>query len=724
MFKYLTNLLNTQALDFTVPPNNPPTLPEFPNKSAYRQWSIQPTTNHVFASAYTGIVETLRVSENNAPHKLAGLIVDYDTNYRGNIIEQVVSNTEPELRPQFATRTHSNGVRLWFVFEQPILFIDLAIGRKFLEIAMRKLNLRALLPGLDEKSILNYGQYYEIGHDWERLPDSGVIPLIQLEAWMGDAVKRSLENKTKGRLEIPFEKVKEELEKKYPGGWKGGWERFEVGARGTRFWEGGDANSCIVRPDGITCFTGNTGFMSWADLLGHEWVQKNTDAMVGAAIESLYFEAAANKYWRRDTNIGWQPLGKEDLKLHFRMHGIPEERPRGEPTSPMDRLLHQVQVTHAVGGTFPFHYKPEEIIVNNGQPFLNVSRVKLMQPDASRSGAWGDGFPSIAAYYEGFYDRENQPEQFAHGLAELMWFYQTAMAGDVQRGRVLIHAGPAGAGKTYQSNILSDILGGAEDASRYLFGQDSFNGSLVSAPLWIVDDPVAVADKKTTQVFSQMLKTIAACDKIPVRGMYREMLRLPWLGRVLVNMNDDPESVRLLPSTEMNLMDKVALFLVQKPFKGRFPSNATIRSELPAFCTFLMEGREFLEAIEPGLFDDPRWGVKRFHHPRLLAIAQSSQTSTSVEELLNLWRKIWFALNPEKDRWLGNPTELLDCITQVDTLRDIYRGVVSGPQALGRALAQLVLREEPPGWLKAFGDRREYVIFRAENGAQINADPF
>jgi hypothetical protein len=193
---------------------------------------------------------------------------------------------------------------------------------------------------------------------------------------------------------------------------------------------------------------------------------------------------------------------------------------------------------------------------------------------------------------------------------------------------------------------------------------------------------------------------------------------------VLVYINDDPESIRLLPSTGMNLMDKVALFLIQKPFKGRFPSNASIRAELPAFCTFLLEGKEFLEAIDPEIFDDPRWGVKRFHHPRLLSIAQSSQTSTSVEELLNLWRKIWFQMNPEVDRWKGNPTELLDAITHIDTLRDIYRGVVPGPQALGRALAQLVLRENPPGWLIAHGDNREYIIFAANDGAKVHADPF
>lgn len=724
MFKYVTNLLSTQVADFQVPPHNPPTLPSFPNKAAYRQWSVQTTTNHVFASAYTGTVETLRVSESNPPLKLAGLIVDYDTHFQGDTLAQLVANSEDALRPRYLTRTHSGGIRLWYVFEEPILFNELAVGKKFLEIAMRKLDLRSIFPGLDEKSFLNYGQYYEIGHDWEEVPDSGIVPLFHLEAWMGDAVRRSLEGKTKGKLQIPFEQIREALEQKYPGAWPGGWDKFEVGARGARFWDGGDAKSCIVRPDGITCFTGNVGFVPWGELLGREWVERNTDRMMGEAIESLYFEASANKYWRHKTNIGWQQLGKEDLRLHFRMHGIPEERPRGETTSPMDRLIHQVQMTHSVGGTFPFHYRSEEIITNNGQPFLNISRVKLMQPDASRSGRWGDGFPNVAAYYEGFYDREHQPEQFAHAMAEIMWFYQTAYEGDVQRGRVLIHAGPAGAGKTYQTNILSDILGGSEDASRYLFGQDGFNASLVATPLWVVDDPVAVADRRTTAIFSQMLKTIAACDKIPVRGMYREMLRLPWLGRVLVNMNDDPESIRLLPSTEMNLMDKVALFLVQKPFKGRFPSNNTIRAELPAFCTFLLEGREFLENIEPNIFDEPRWGVRKFHHPRLLSVAQSAQTSTSVEEMLNLWRKIWFNMNPESDRWMGNPTELMDAIICVDSIRDIQRGVAPGPQALGRALAQLVLRENPPGWLRSFGDRREYVIYRAEDGALTHADPF
>lgn len=712
MFKYLKNLSSSQVYDLEIPPKTPIVRPPFSTEAEYHQWRIQRETDHAFVSCFHGIVDTQRVTDNNQPFKMVGFIADFDTDFRADPIETIVANSESDLLPMYLTRTFSGGIRLWYIFEQPILFTEAKIGLKFLEVVIKKLKVRAFFPGFDEKAAKTYSQYYEIGNNWTAVPASYQIPLAYLESWMVDAVKLA-KVKSKGKVNLPFEKIRAALEDKYPGAWPGGWDKFEVGARGTRFWDGGNANSCIVREDGITCFTGDVGFKSWTDLLGREWVDRNTDQVIGEAIQNIWFDSSANKYWRNGTNIGWQSLQKEDLKLHLRLHNIPEERDGDSAVSTMDRVVHQIQVAHSVCGVFPFHFNPDEIVQVNNQPMLNVSKAKLAQPDASRTGSWGDGFPSISKFFEGFYDLKNNPEQFAHGLAELMYFYTTAYNGNAQRGRILIHAGPAGVGKTYNMNLYEWIFSGLEDAADYLLGRDAFNGSLVTAPVWAVDDAVVGNDNKVTAIFSQMIKRIAACDKIPVRGMYRESLRLPWLGRVLVNMNDDPESIRLLPSTEWSLMDKVDLYSVSRPFNGTFPSNEMIKSEIPAFCTFLLEGKAWLEEFVPDLFTDPRWGVKKYHHPKLLRVAQSAQVATSVEEMLNLWRKVWFEAR-EDEYWEGNPTELMDAIAHIETFRDIFRCIINNPQALGRALAQMVGREIKVGWLESLGESRKYRIYKKD----------
>lgn len=724
MFKYLTNLSTSQVNDLPELPLNPaPKLPSFPNKDEYRRWCLDKDTNHVFVSAAVGIVETQRVSETNQPFRMVGYIADYDTNWNGNALEQIVANVDVSIRPKFVTRTFSGGLRLWYIFEQPVIFHDAKVGLKFAEILIKKLKARAIFPGFDDQAARQYWQYYEIGHSWEEVPASGQIPTVSLEAWMFEAAKAA-KIKPKGVVNLSFDKIREALSVKYPGAWPGGWEKFEIGARGNRFWDGGNANSCIVREDGITAFTGDCGFKSWADLLGKEWIEKNTEQAIGEAIKSIWFEPGANKYWRSGTNIGWQPMQKEDMKLHMRTFGISDAKPEGEIMSPMDRVLHQIQTSHCVSGSFPFHFKPEEIITVNGSPYLNTSKSKLAQPDASRTGEWGDGFPNIATFYEGFYDRENNIEQFVHAIGELMYFYQTAYAGDPQRGRILIHAGPAGVGKTFNLNIFEMLFSGTEDAAKFLLGKDSFNGSLVNVPVWTVDDAVVGNDHKVTLVFSQMIKNMAACDRIPVRGMYKESVRLPWLGRILVLMNNDPESIRLLPSTEGSLMDKVNLFQVCKGFQGQFPADSVIRSEIPAFCTFLLEGRKWLESFVPDLFSDHRWGTKAYHHEQLLRAAQSSQISSNVEDLLGIWRAAYFGARDKDDYWEGNPTQLLDSISAVDSLRDIFRCVVSGPQALGRALAQIDSREIKVGWLAATGEDRVYRIYKDDQGARKQNNPF
>lgn len=727
MFRSLQNLSATQTTPFQLPPEQEWTMPEhLKTKEEYRSWSIQKTTQHCFVSAFTGVVETQRVSESNPPAALSGLIVDYDTAHQGDFVEQIVSNAD--ILPSFVTTTFSGGARVWYLFEKPFRLHDEKTTKFFLENIAKTLKLSGLFAGLDKGCFENPSMYYEVGRSWRPIPNSTPVPLHFLEAAMVKALDKALKNTTKGKLQVPFEKVKAALAEKFPGAWSGGWETFAVGSRGVRFWDGGDANSCIVREDGITCFTGDVGFVSWGDLLGAAWVARHTDEILGNATENIYFESNSAKYWRKNTNLGWQPMGREDARLYLRSMGLPDEKAKGEGVTAVEKALCTIQTTKAVAGMFPFHYDPQDLVEVAGQPFLNTSRIKLAPPSLDYSGAWGDGFPNIAAYMEGFYDLNDNPEQFACAMGEIMHAYQTAYAGAIERGRVVFHAGAAGVGKTYNINIRAFLFGGCEDASRYLLGHDTFNGTLVASPIWVADDPVSSDDSRSRATFSQLLKNVAACDSIPVRGMYRETIRLPWLGRIVANINDDPNSLQLLPNTEASLLDKVHLSYVRKPFEGAFPKNSIVKAEIGAFARFLMEGRDWLASLCPDVWTDSsaiRWGVKMYHHPRLIKMAQASQASTNVEELLNLWRKVYFEMYPDKPMWEGNPTELLDSISNNDSLLQVARGTASSVSALARALQTITTRETPPGWIKSLDTtNRMYRIYRSDDGAVLDADPF
>src|SRR5262249_20345360 len=89
--------------------------------------------------------------------------------------------------------------------------------------------------------------------------------------------------------QIPMAVIEEEMRKRFPGRWQG---EFKLDALGVRFWDSTADNptGCQVKPDGMLCFTGMVGFMSWAAIFGAKWVDAQSALNLGQIAGDTYFD--------------------------------------------------------------------------------------------------------------------------------------------------------------------------------------------------------------------------------------------------------------------------------------------------------------------------------------------------------------------------------------------------------------------------------------------------
>jgi hypothetical protein len=189
--------------------------------------------------------------------------------------------------------------------------------------------------------------------------------------------------------------------------------------------------------------------------------------------------------------------------------------------------------------------------------------------------------------------------------------------------QVLILAGAGGVGKSLMQHlIITPILGGrSADPSRYLFGLTEFNEGWMGAEHLLIEDPRPNARSYDKLLFAQMLKSLTVNEEHSLHPKGKAEFGVPAQFVVTLSINDDPDSIRMLPKLTPDFAAKVMLFRVagvaeccsmpvQTPAeKEEF--GALLRAEMPAFLDFLM-GLEVPAGLKSG-----RFGVKHYHHPEL-----------------------------------------------------------------------------------------------------------
>lgn len=685
-FHFIKNI-TAQTSEECVPWESTATRPAFASKDEFRAWCNHPETDHAFISAVEGRTPGIRVSEVNPPVRMSGLVLDYDAVPPQSPELMLLTNAPTDLRPAWVSRTFSGHCRVLYKFATPVPLFTPDIAKAFLQRVQRELKLKKLLPGFEAESLLELHKYYEIGTDWTAVGDgSSTISENLLLSWLAEASRKHQWEK-EGPV-VPIEVIREAASAKFGADkWPGGWDKFDLGVRGPRFWDESavDMTSVIVRESGCQYFSDGGGWMSWEAIFGTDFIRKWRDDRRGAAIAGIWFDG--KNYWRKLPSGRWVATQRSDIQLDLMVDKkLTAKSVKAGMTSEVDGAIYDIQTLKDVRAAMPFLFQPDGIINFNGQRYLNVSGVQVTQPVVDHCD-WGEGFPWLAQFLYTLFDPDDQLDYF---LAWLKHFYVGGLTHNPTRGLALFLAGPVGVGKTILNKaILGQLLGGKQDAGQYLLGGDRFNDKLFEVALWNVDDEVLASDPKQRAQFSQMVKKIVANDSFTVRAMYKSGEDMQWVGRIVVTMNDDPESLQMLPETENNILDKIMLLKSKKPEVSYFASDAEIANELPFLGAFLRDW-----VVPEHCKGTPRFGVSPYKHADLLAAAGSTSQTSTFEELLYIWRKDWFTNITDLD-WSGNPTALLQAMMLNESIKPILERNFPNPTAIGMHMNKLIRRGTP-----------------------------
>lgn len=660
------------------------TVPYELSKEEFRRWCGQPTTSHFFFSAYEGLNPHIRVSEDNPAEKLHGLVADFDAEVLPDDWASIMARAPADFPPSHGSLTQSGNLRLVWEFEAPIWVYEKNAHKALLERMMKELRMSKLAAGFEKEAFLDVSKMYEVGTQWRKLSDKK-IPTTTLQFWLWKAAEKA-QYKSGEDVAVPIEKVAAEVEKRFPGRWKGD---FVLGARGCRFWDpAADCDTAsVVHEMGLQNFTGDVKFSSWRAIFGGRFVEEYAENRIAQAVQDVYFDG--REYWSKygeGDRAYYERCSKDSMVLHLKVAcGLEPSRKFGQQGSEIEQALYYVERNNRVARAVPFVHRRPGPLMADDQRCLNIARCRPIKA-VEEPQEWGENFPFLADFFGGFFvteeDAKNPLDFF---FAWLRHAYMGAVEFKPRHGQAVFLAGPVGRGKTFVSTqIIGPLLGGSMDCTSILQGETSFNGPAYFVPLWRVDDAGPGKDPRDHAKFSTNVKKMAANRNFEFMAKFRDQSSVDWAGRVVVTLNDDAESLRMLPEAEMSILDKVMFYRIsEREFVFPLNSNDKVAEELPFFARWLMDWEPPEATIGTN-----RYGVADFHEPWMLDEARRLGRSCDFRELLDIFRASYFERETSNE-WTGSASELLVIMSQDILISDLLKMQRLTPAQAGREMRKL-----------------------------------
>lgn len=651
------------------------TLPTFTDKEDFRKWCLDPLTKHYFFSLSEAVNPHHRVSGSNPLHKLHGFVGDYDGDVditdpsdRAKVIASIKSKAPIGWEPNWICRTYSGKVRLIWEFEEPVLLADEDLASKFIDMLAKETKCRTLIHkgGWDSCS-KNPAMFWEQGRDWEVVQPTKLDPM-RLEALFFEVFKKSAPP-SRGRVNIPMEVVKTEIDERFPGRWVG---EFDIGRRGPLFWidDGVNRVGCVIQEGGVWCYSTRAGknFISWSEIFGEKFVKNYREKQLAEAVADTYYDG--KKYHVKDATGNWGEYPVEEMTRRLRLSGFsPSARKKGDPASEIDEVLVYIQDNRRISGAAPFIYNQNEIVKESGETYINtVSHIKPLDP----ANTWDTSkWPNLEDWMMNI-----MPDRSSfHALMSWMkHYYEGAIHGKPAQGHTLILAGNPDMGKSlFSVYLLGQMFGGARDAGDYLMGAEKFNNQLGYSPIWVVDDNASAGSEFQGRQFGEKIKKLTATPKLTLRAMYSEPIQLTFRGRMVMTTNLDADALSVVPRLTDSIMDKLLILKLKENYdpwfrgKSSYEIEDIIDKELPYFLCWLHDQYEIpVDTIG----SHSRFGFKAQHNLDIVNTAKSLHGTSTTYSLLVLW---WQKLAKRTKPFTGTEVELLCELQSFDELDGFFR---------------------------------------------------
>lgn len=624
-YRYIKNLKEKKVSVFTDPSSLTHTKPTFASKAAFRDWCSDSTTDHVFYSTVEGDNPALRISNDNPPHAIWGIVGDYDSSVDWDIVDKMITAQCRGHMPTWRAKTESGYIRLVWEFEtkmpiDPDLFIP------FMKRLSTALNMERVFAGFDSAS-LRSNQYFELGEEWERVGD----PLP--ESFYRTALLKAAMDKPPQAAEtsIPIDVVASEIEKRFPGRWDG---EFTIGARGPLFWidDGIDREGCQVVDDGIVCYSDRAGkgFVTWREILGKKFVEDYETKKLGDLLDHYWFNG---KSFFKLVYGSAVTIPKEQLILELRRAGYSPRAKKGQPLSEVEAAILTISNDNRIDEIAPVVFSKDRIVTYNSHRILNNANISPVEPaDDGDPSLW----PFLHDWLHQLFVNDGRPT-VEYFFAWMKRFYHAILEKTDDQGQALILVGPTNKGKSLLSNrVISAMVGGFADASDYLSGQTNFNKDLAGKASWVIDDTTSAASFQDQRRANELIKRTVANPRIEYHAKYADAVSVPWTGRIIFSVNEDANSLSVIPSLDSSNRDKLMALRVSDNATSNFPPNTVveqiIEEELPHFGRYLLDWGvpQEIEGLN-------RFGVISYIDRTIATAAYDNSSRSSVAELVEFF---------------------------------------------------------------------------------------
>ena len=321
-----------------------------------------------------------------------------------------------------------------------------------------------------------------------------------------------------------------------------------------------------------------------------------------------------------DNGRDYVPMDNRSITKQLEIRGI----------SPAANYICEIQTDRFIKYAGPLAGRCRGIHESNGDLLLATTNPRIIK---SAPGP----FPTIRGFITKLLGGDQHEQAQVDALLGWMKTARGAMLDGTRRpGQALVFAGPVQCGKTqFIKQILTPSMGGRDARPyKYLSGVNTFNADLIGAEVLIIDDETAATRIEKRRALGDGIKNALFASSVRIEGKFKNAFDFAPLWRLVIAVNDEPESLLVLPPLSADLSDKLMILKCQKAIEltdDEFTRwHTDITAELPAFLHFV---EHFQIAPENA---DGRCGVKSFYHPDVVAAISELSPEHQLRSLIDV----------------------------------------------------------------------------------------